>query len=127
MTNSIDVDDLFLSNIFSDSVGDFLVEILPLTNIVSFRGTTLALLFVFLLFTMLGFEKQHELLHEHRILAQLNRHRSTVASNALYVLWSRQDDPERKNLVDEQDNLRSVFVELEHLQIVCRELWRPKW
>lgn len=63
------------------------------------------------------------------IKASRKRRRCTIeASNALYVLWSRSDDPERRHLVDEDtDELRRVLVEKELLLRVCRELWNPKW
>lgn len=65
---------------------------------------------------------------EQLVTSRENRKRTIAASNALFVLWSRSDDPARRYLLDEsQDELRHVIAEKEHLLVVCRELWRPKW
>lgn len=61
-------------------------------------------------------------------ISRENRRRVVTASNALFTLWSRNDDPKRQQLVDtDQDDLRRVITEREHLLVICRELWRPKW
>lgn len=60
------------------------------------------------------------------VLSSERRRKTVSASNAMYVLWSRRDDPKRQHLVNDKD-LRSVIVEKRHLLTVCRELWRPKW
>lgn len=63
-----------------------------------------------------------ELLAENLKISKANRRTLVEASNALFVLWSRNDDPERKHLVDEQDQLRRVIVEKEILLKICEEM-----
>lgn len=52
-----------------------------------------------------------------------SKHRQIVeASNAVFVIWSRDDDPERRYLVDDQDQLRRVIPEKEILMKICEEM-----
>lgn len=57
------------------------------------------------------------------MIARQNYQKVVEASNALYVLWSRDDDPKRKHLVDEQDNLRRTIVEKDLLKRICEAMW----
>lgn len=55
-------------------------------------------------------------------ISTFRHQRITEASNAMFVLWSRDDDPERRHLVDEQDQLRRVIPEKAILTKICEQM-----
>lgn len=63
-----------------------------------------------------------ELLTSNLKKSRSNYQQIVATSNALYVLWSREDDPERRHLVHEQDQLRRVVARKSCLLKICEYL-----